>query len=82
MVLVKFFNLIRSKYQIKDLELNSGTLGFLIDTILMLHPHIEPNDLKEAVIFINDQQVMHLNRFNVIVKEGDLVVFTHFVGGG
>jgi molybdopterin converting factor small subunit len=82
MVKVKFFNLIRSKYNISEIETNPGTLKDIIHEILQKHIEIDPNDLLNAVIFLNNRQVMHKNRLNENIYSNDVLVFTHFVGGG
>lgn len=82
MVTVKFFNLIRSKYKIKELLLKPGTIEDLINQIQSLYPNIRSKDLSGAAIFINSRKIIHLNTLSEQVYSGDIVVFTHFVGGG
>jgi molybdopterin converting factor small subunit len=82
LVKIKFFNLIRSKYNIFSLETKEGTLEDVIQEILLKHQQIDQNDLYGAVIFLNNKQIMHKDRMNQIINEDDELVFTHFVGGG
>ncbi len=82
MVTVKFFNLIRSKYKIKELLLNPGTIKDIISQIAILHPEIQQKDLNSSALFINSKKVTHLKRMSEKVCSGDIIVFTHFVGGG
>ena len=82
MVKVRFLNLLRSKYQIELMSLKKGTIHEIIDQVLLLYPHVEREDLENATIFVNQEKVMHYQRFNTKLEDGDQVVFTHFVGGG
>jgi len=82
LVIVKFFGLIRSQYNVTQLEVTSGTIHEIMDFILKSFPHMKNEDLHEAVLFINNEKVMNLNRFSRQVHDGDEVVFTNFVGGG
>jgi molybdopterin converting factor small subunit len=82
LVKIKFFNLLRSKYNISMLETKEGSLEDVIHEIILKHQEIDPNDLYGAVIFLNNQQIMHKDRLNQKVNEDDELVFTHFVGGG
>ena len=82
MVKVIFYNLIRSKYRIEDLEVEAGSLQEVIKQVIKKHPHIDKDDLLQAVLFINQEKVMHVNRLDEKVEDGDHVVFTNFVGGG
>lgn len=82
MIHVKFMNLIRSKYHLSEMTIEAPTLGDLMQAILSKNPMMNPDDLYHAVIFVNQKQVMHLNRINHMLNDGDQVIFTHFVGGG
>jgi molybdopterin converting factor small subunit len=82
MVKVRFLNLLRSKYNIDTLWLKPGTIYDILNQILSMYPHINIQDLKSAVIFINQEKIMHLDRFNTITQADDEIIFTHFVGGG
>lgn len=82
MVKVKFFNLIRSKYNIDEIDVKAGTLKEIIHEILRRHQEMDEDDLKNAVIFLNQKQVMHIDRLNEMIFDDDILIFTHFVGGG
>lgn len=82
MVTVKFFNLIRSNHGVQQLTLSPGTIENIMIEIRNIHPQITMQELHDAILFINKQKVMHLKRFKEIVKDGDEIVFTNFVGGG
>ncbi|MFH5881096.1 MAG: MoaD/ThiS family protein [Candidatus Izemoplasmataceae bacterium] len=82
MVKVTFYNLLRSKYRINEVNVNAGTVKEIINQIIETYPQIARDDLMQSVLFINQEKVMHLNRLDEIVEEGDDIVFTNFVGGG
>ncbi len=82
MVTVKFFNLIRSRYKVTEVNVKPGTIHSVIEQILSIYPHIPKTELEQAVLFVNREKVMHLKRFYETVQSGDEIVFTHFVGGG
>lgn len=82
MVLVKFFNLLRSNHGIESVLVHPGTVSSIIEQIRVLYPMITMQEFKDAVLFINREKVMHLNRFFVEIKDHDELVFTNFVGGG
>lgn len=82
MVNVIFLNLLRSKYNIKHIDVLPGTINEIIAQIQVIHPEILLEDFKYSVVFINSNRVIDQFKFNEIVKDGDEVVFTHFVGGG
>jgi molybdopterin converting factor small subunit len=82
MVKVTFYNLLRSKYRINEVNVNAGTVKEIINQIIEIYPQIARDDLMQSVLFINQEKVMHLNRLDEMVEEGDDIVFTNFVGGG
>lgn len=82
MVDVRFLHLLRSKYKQHTFELKPGTINDLISQLRVILPEIDPKDFEQAVVFVNIDKVIHPSRFDELVKDGDDVVFTHFVGGG
>lgn len=82
MVTVKFLHLLRSKYGIKELSLKPGKFSYILEQIKELHPEIDFKDFDSGVIFINGVQIIYQTKSNEILKDGDELVFTHFVGGG
>ena len=82
MVKITFYNLLRSKYKLDTMEVEAGSVQCILNQIMNIHPQINYDDLMQAVLFINKEKVMHLNRLNEVVKDGDEIVFTNFVGGG
>ena len=82
MVTVKFYNLLRSKYDIKQFEVNPGSIFDVLSQIELMFPQIAMKDFDHCVVFINQFKVIHESKFHTVVDSGDEVVFTHFVGGG
>ena len=82
MVNVKFFNLLRSKYKIQKVEVIEGTIFEIIKQIQVLYPEIEMDDFKYCVGFINSKRIISHTMFSEEVRDGDELVFTHFIGGG
>lgn len=82
MVKVILLNLLRSKYGIDEIMVRSGTVQEAIDQMISLYPRIVKKELEDAVLFINQIRVTHVNRFLEELKDGDEVILTHFVGGG
>lgn len=82
MVKVVFLNLLRSKYGIEQLAVHPGSIHEILDEIKVLHPGIDEKDFAEALVFVNQVRIAHGNRFETKAKDGDEVVFTHFLGGG
>ena len=82
MVKVIFLNLLRSKYDIHQIDVFPGTINDLIKQIKDIHPRILLKDFEHCVIFINSKKIIHNSKFDEIAQDGDEVVFTHFIGGG
>ncbi len=82
MVEVKFMNLLRSKYKIKSFSCKAQSMREVLDYIHKTYPEVAFEDLKQANLFINQDKVSHQKRFDVALNEGDVIIFTNFVGGG
>ncbi len=82
MVKVKFFGLIRSNHRVTEMEVEAGTVKEVVDQIIKRHPVITEHEIRNAVLIINKEKVMHLNRFLEVINDGDEIAFTNFVGGG
>ena len=55
MVLVKFFNLIRSNHGVKEVTVKSGTIAEIVLEIRNLYPQITMQEFHDAVLFINKE---------------------------
>jgi molybdopterin converting factor small subunit len=82
MVTVRFLNLLRSTYRVEQLQVKPGSLSFIIDQILNLVPIMKIEDFNYVAIFVNQVKIVNINYDQEMIKDGDVLVFTHFVGGG
>ncbi len=82
MVTVRFLHLLRSKYKLHTFEVKPGTVNDIILQLKDILTDLDPKDFEQAVVFVNTDIVIHHSRFDVLINDGDDVVFTHFVGGG
>lgn len=82
MVTVRFLHLLRSKYRVEQLHVKAGSLKSIIDQILTLIHGSDIKDFDQAVIFVNQVRIMHIRHDQEMINDGDVVVITHFVGGG
>ena len=82
MVTVRFLNLLRSKYRIEQAQVEAGTLGSILDQVLAQVPSMKKDDLAFAVLFINETKQIRLSDRQIVIKDGETLTITHFVGGG
>ncbi len=82
MVHVKCMHLLRSKYGIKELDVEASTVQDVLNALKKIYPTLDEQDFYQAVLFVNKQKISHNKRFNTPLTSGDEVVFTNFVGGG
>ena len=82
MVTIKFFGLIRSNHNLKTVKTKPQTLNTIINELISKHSKLTYKEFDDAVLFINNVKTMHLKRFDTLLKDGDEVIFTNFVGGG
>lgn len=81
MVKVIFYNLLRSKYQIEDILVNSNNIYDIIKEILSKVPTMKESDFKNVVVF-KQGKLIHKGLFDQIINNGEEIIMTHFVGGG
>ena len=81
MVKVIFYNLIRSKYNVKEMMVKSGTINEIIDQILKEHPNMSKSDFETCVVFYKGKPI-HLRGFHQAINDKEEIIITHFVGGG
>ena len=82
MVTVRFLHLLRSKYKQHTFEVKPGTVNDIILQLKEILTDLDPKDFEQAVVFVNEDKVIHPSRFDDPINDNDDVVFTHFVGGG
>ena len=81
MVKVIFYNLLRSKYNIEEMMVESGSLHHIIKQILDKNPNMKISDFKTCVVFHKGNPIHYLG-FHKIIDEQEEIIITHFVGGG
>jgi len=81
MVKVIFYNLLRSKYNIKEMMVEPGTINDIIKEILEAQPEMKVNDFVTSVVFYKGLPI-HYRGFEKIINANEEIIFTHFVGGG
>lgn len=81
MVKVIFYNLLRSKYRIKEEDVKSGSILQIVSEIISKHPEMKKSDFESSVVFYKGNPI-HFNRFDTLIDEGEEIIITHFVGGG
>jgi molybdopterin converting factor small subunit len=81
MVKVIFYNLLRSKYNISEVEVNPGTINNIINQILNNFTNMKESDFKTAVVFYKGIPI-HNSGFDTRINDRDEIIITHFVGGG
>lgn len=81
MVKVIFYNLLRSKYNVKEMLVESGSINKIIKQILKKHPKMKQSDYVTAVVFYKGTPIHH-HQFNQVIDDETEIIITHFVGGG
>jgi hypothetical protein len=81
MVNVIFYNLLRSKYNVKEIKVKAGTIHNIVEYILLTHPEINRSDFESSVVFHKGKPI-HLRGFDKKIEDDEEIIFTHFVGGG
>lgn len=81
MVKVIFYHLLRSKYNIKEMDVMPGSVHDIIEEILRRVPTMQASDFKTCVVFYEGTPIHH-GRFHKEIKTGEQIIITHFVGGG
>ncbi|QMS85141.1 MoaD/ThiS family protein [Candidatus Xianfuyuplasma coldseepsis] len=81
MIDVCFYNLLRSKYRITELQVQAGTIHEIINEIIKQHPEIQKDDFKMAIVFYHGKPI-HSSGFHTEIPDNERIIFTHFVGGG
>lgn len=81
MVKIVFYNLLRSKYNVKELQVKSGSIHNIIKQIMNEHPNMKIKDFETAVVFLHGKPI-HNRGFDKVIEDNEELIFTHFVGGG
>ncbi len=81
MVTVTFYNLLRSKYNLQDFEVQAGSINDIISEIITTYPNIDQKDFHSSVVFYYGKP-LHFRSFDRKIEDDERIIFTHFVGGG
>lgn len=81
MVKVIFYNLLRSKYGVKEEDYEASSISSIIEQILKRHPEMKPSDFVTSVVFHQGKPI-HNSGFFQKIPDGEEIIITHFVGGG
>ena len=81
MVKVIFYNLLRSKFNVKEMMVESGTILQIIEYILSVHSEMSFDDFETSIVFHNGKPI-HVRGFDKVIQDKEKIIFTHFVGGG
>ncbi|MFW5838666.1 MAG: MoaD/ThiS family protein [Bacillota bacterium] len=82
MVTVSVFGLLRSNHNIKQFSIDACGMRDVVEYLKKTYPHITNKELEEAILFVNQEKIMHMKRFDIPLTDGDNIVFTTYVGGG
>jgi molybdopterin converting factor small subunit len=82
MITVKFFGTYRLKSVKGELRLNAGTVKQVLVDIGQNCPELSEQELKQAILFVNKQQITGRRRLSMRLKDGDeLVLISPMCGG-
>jgi len=81
MVKVIFYNLLRSKYNVREMMVESGSIRSIIEYILEIHTQISRSDFETCVVFHHGKPI-HSRGFEKVINDKEEIIITHFVGGG
>jgi molybdopterin converting factor small subunit len=82
MITVKIFGTYRLKSVKGELRLNAGTVKQVLVDIGQNCPELSEQELKQAILFVNKQQITGRRRLSMRLKDGDeLVLISPMCGG-
>lgn len=81
MVKVIFYNLLRSKYNVKEIIVEPDTIHNIVNYILQIYPEMNRSDFESSVLFHKGKPI-HFRGFDKRIEDEEEIIFTHFVGGG
>lgn len=82
MVTVKFFGLISVDNNIKQLDAKPGTVRDVLKEVKQNYPNVTEEQLVQAVMFINKENIDGNKRFSIILKDGDELALLSPSSGG
>ena len=82
MITVKFFGLISIESNIRQLKVNEGTVRQVLNHVKEKWPSFTEQQILQAVMFINKEQVSGNKRFSIVLKDGDELALLSPLSGG
>jgi len=82
MITVKFFGLISIDTNMRQIFANEGTVRDVLDQVKQSCPDISEQQLKQAVLFVNKEQISGNKRFSVMLNDGDELALLSPGSGG
>ena len=82
MINVRFFGLTRLKIKESSIQIEGNNLEELLKNISKQYNQLSIKELKQAVIFVNGTNIVHLKLFKTKLYVGDEVQILSPAGGG
>lgn len=82
MIIVKFFGIISIEANVRQLFVKEGTVRQVLNEVKKKCPSFSEQQVKQAVMFINKQQVSGNKRFSIVLKNGDELALLSPLSGG
>lgn len=82
MIKVRFFGKIRIQIQTSYMDIEANSIDELFRKIEKNNDNIKYKELKKAIIFVNDVNILKLTKYKTPLQSGDEVVILSPVGGG
>lgn len=81
MVKVIFYNLLRSKYNVKEMFVKPGSINNIIEEIMKKNSAMNLSDFRSCIVFYKGIP-HHYFGFGKQIEDNEEIIITHFVGGG
>ena len=81
MVKVIFYNLLRSKYNVNETMVHSGSIHEILNQVFVQYPNMQKKDFDTAIVFHKGKPFHKIN-FDHKIDDLEEIIITHFVGGG
>ena len=82
MIKVQLVGRLKHRYKVRNIEVEEGTIEEVIDRVVVKHPEIKKEDLKNALPIVKRDESNSEKSKDRTVNAGDTLVFMSPVGGG
>ena len=82
MITVKFFGLISVNCQVRQMLVKDGTVRQVLNEIMQSCPSISEQQLRQVILFVNNQHISGNKRLSVELKDGDELALLSPSSGG